>query len=271
MSFKIGFMSEIKEKKAEETRAEKAQIAEPRKSVVRVHFKDRDMTCSYYNDLFDLHVGSLVYVEGKLEGCTGRVVDIAYNFKIKLSDYKRVIAVADTEVHGEFSVAGSHFITFDRTALPFERAVTWFKAPENDDEEYAVCSDGESFCLGDLGGMKISSEIAERGHNYYVENRVAYIELDGEKGRAIVEGSHVYTVEFEYRNGEISNLTCDCYCIGSCKHEFAAMLQLREDLDLIEKNYPLAMECGNYFSAIRKSTLFEIAIDGKNNGSFTVG
>ena len=54
------------------------------------------MTLSYYNDLFDLHRGDLVFVVGKLEGLRGIVVDVSYNFKIKLSDYKRVIAVADT-------------------------------------------------------------------------------------------------------------------------------------------------------------------------------
>ena len=39
-----------------------------------------------YNDLFDLHPGDLVYVDGKLEGHRGRVTDVNYNFKIKVSD-----------------------------------------------------------------------------------------------------------------------------------------------------------------------------------------
>ena len=81
------------------------------------------MTLSYYNDLFDLKVGDIVFVEGKLEGLCGRVVDVTYNFKIKLSDYKRVISVADTEVRGEFFFAGSHFITFDPTVLPYAVSV----------------------------------------------------------------------------------------------------------------------------------------------------
>ena len=40
-----------------------------------------------------------------------------------------------------------------------------------------------------------------------------------------------------YRNGEISQLICSCFCSYNCKHEFAVMLQLRETLELIEKNY----------------------------------
>ena len=56
-----------------------------RKSVVRVYFPVRNMTLSYYNDMFDLHKGDIVYVDGKLEGLQGRIVDITYSFKIKLS------------------------------------------------------------------------------------------------------------------------------------------------------------------------------------------
>lgn len=58
------------------------------------------MGLSYYNDAFDLKCGDIVFVEGKLEGLRGRVVDVAYNFKIKLSDYKKVVSVADTKCAG---------------------------------------------------------------------------------------------------------------------------------------------------------------------------
>ena len=53
--------------------------------------------------------------------------------------------------------------------------------------------------------MKVSSTIAERGHEYYIENLVRYISIDGNRGYAIVEGSKGYEVEFEYENGV---LTC---------------------------------------------------------------
>lgn len=79
------------------------------------------MTLSYYNDAFDLHRGDIVYVDGKLEGLRGQVVDVTYSFKIKLSDYKRVISVADATVKGEFHFAGSHFVTFDQGVLPYGR------------------------------------------------------------------------------------------------------------------------------------------------------
>ena len=57
--------------------------------------------------------------------------------------------------------------------------------------------------------------IADRGHDYYMENKVVYVEIDG----------------------EISNLKCSCSCSGACKHEFVAMLQLKESFELITENY----------------------------------
>lgn len=272
MAFRIsGFGADTREKKEMiPTYEVDRQAIVPRKSVVQVRFPGKGMALSYYNDQFDLKLGDLVYVDGKLEGQLGRVVEITYNFKIKISEYKKVIAVCDTNVSGQFFMAGSHFVTFDPTVLPATKVTMWFKAPAKEDDEYASGSDDTSFRLDDLKGMNINSTIAERGHNYYMENRVRYICLNGTHGYAIVEGTESYTVEFEYRNGEISNLICDCYCSYTCKHEFAAMLQLRETLDLIEKHYSDEYERTGYFAAINKGTLFAFAIDGKEVGSFMI-
>ena len=242
----------------------------PRKSLVQVRFPGRGMALSYYNDEFDLKVGDRVYVDGKLEGQLGYITDVNYNFKIKLSDYKKVIAVVDTEVHGQFFLAGSHFVSFNPATMPAQQILTWFKAPPKEDDEYASGNDDTSFRLDDLKDMKINSTIAERGQSYYVENRVRYLCLEGNHGIALVEGSESYVVEFEYHNGEISRLVCDCPCSYTCKHEFAAMLQLRETLELIEKHYSVEFERTGYFAAITKSTLFSFAVDGKETGHFTL-
>lgn len=200
----------------------------------------------------------------------GRIVDVSYNFKIKIADYKRVIAVVNTSISGQFHMAGSHFVTFERSTLPKEQISLWFKAPAKEDDEYISSTDDSSFRLDDLNTMKITPAIAERGHEYYMENRVRYIVLDGSHGYAIVEGSESYTVEFEYHDGEISQLICECPCSYNCKHEFAAMLQLRETLELIEKHYAEEYKRTGYFAAINKGTLFSYAIDGKETGSFTL-
>ena len=132
MAFKIGFsVSEEKEKMTAPEPPDVAEEREPRRSVVRVQFPQRNMTLAYYNDRFDLHCGDLVYVDGKLEGKRGRVVDVNYNFRINLADYKRVIGVADTNVSGQFTLAGSHVLTFDRAALPRRKVMSWYKAPSS--------------------------------------------------------------------------------------------------------------------------------------------
>ena len=271
MGFKIGFAAEgYADRKPEAPVIVEQRSIAPRKSVVQVAFPGRGSSLAYYNDQFDLHVGDIVYVDGKLEGQRGRVVEVAYNFKIKVSDYKRVIGLADTEVHGQFFNAGSHFVTFDRAALPQSQIITWYKAPAKEDDEYVSGSDDSSFLLEDLKGMKMSAAIAERGHDYYMENRVRYISIDGTKGYAIVEGSETYEVEFEYKNGEISGLVCSCFCSYNCKHEFAAMLQLKETLEMIGNHYAAQYDETGYFAAVNKGTLFAFAIDGKETGGFTM-
>ena len=112
MKFKIVFSAAEKESRHEAAaRFVISRKPKPTRSLVLIHFPARNMTLSYYNNQFDLHCGDLVFVEGKLEGFRGHVVDVCYTFKIKLSDYKRVISVADTKVHGEFHLP-------DRTSSP---------------------------------------------------------------------------------------------------------------------------------------------------------
>lgn len=237
---------------------------------VQVEFPGRGMPLAYYNDRFDLKPGDKVYVDGKLAGLLGRVTEVNYNFKIRISDYKRVIAVADTTVHGRLYMAGSHFVTFDREVLPCSKVKAWFKAPAEDDGGYVSGSDDTAFPLDGFMGMDVSADVAERGHEYYVGNKVRYLRIDRTEGYAIVEGSENYEVEFTYRGGEISGLVCSCFCSYNCKHEFAAMLQLRETLELISGNYEEEYERTGYFAAIHKGTLFAFAVNDRETGMLTL-
>ena len=271
MKFKIGFACDSDAKQPELTNVpDLPETAAPRRSVVQVGFPGRGSTLAYYNDRFDLHAGDWVYVDGKLAGQLGRVTHVSYNFKIKLSDYKQVIAVADTHVTGQFFFADSHLVTFDPQALSPSRAARWFLPPAPEDEDTVSGSDESAFPLSDLKQMNISSAAAQRGHDYYLENRVRYICLQGEWGYAIVEGSRPYEVEFQYRDGRISGLTCSCFCSGGCKHQFAAMLQLSETLEKIEADYANRYEKTGFFAAVFKPTLFRFAVDCRQTGSLTL-
>lgn len=273
MKNKIGFAigkeeQEYTKESEYEKNDNKSRTLVPRKSLVRVHIPDRGMTLTYYNDHFDLQCGDLVYVSGKLEGLRGYVREVQYNFKIKVSDYEKVVAVADTEVHGKFFMAGTHMVTFEPVTLPKEKVARWFVAPAPEDEELISGNGEESFLLYELKGMNVKPEIVERGVEYYRNNQVKYLSIDGRDGYAIVEGRENYEVEFEfdYEKGEICHLTCNCFCTCNCKHEVATMLQLRETLDYVVENYKARFETGGYFAAVAKDTLFRFAVDGKMEG-----
>lgn len=244
--------------------------AAPRKSVAQVRFPETGRSLAYYNDRFDLKVGDRVYVSGKLEGVLGIVTSVNYNFRIRLSEYQKVIFQVNTRVHGRFYMSASHFITFDSTALPAAQVSSWFRAPVGEGEEFASGKDDFSFSLEHLEEMKVTNAIAERGHDYFMENRVRYLCLDGTKGYAVVEGTKAYAVEFRYHDGEIQNLLCDCFCSYPCKHEFAAMLQLKETLGHIAKHYAHEYEQTGYFAAIAKETFFAFAISNCQEGGFSL-
>lgn len=267
MKFPIGFAFREESPKAEkEPLAPKETV--PVKSLVQVYFPDRNQTLAYFNDRFDLNRGDFVFVEGKLEGIRGIVREVSKNFKIKVADYKKVISVADTNVSGQLHMAGSHFISFTPSVLPYEKIRTWYLPPANPEDAYEISRDDGAFALDKLGDMGVSHAVWERGKTYYLDNHVRYLSVDQGHGRAIVEGERAYEVEFDFADGMIRNLLCDCPCGYACKHDVAAMMQLREALDLIDMHF--ADLHRGYFAAIVKDDLFRFVIDGRKSGSVTL-
>ena len=267
MKFPIGFAFNDESKKVEmEPLVQQATV--PVKSLVQVYFPERNQTLTYFNDQFDLKRGDFVFADGKLEGIRGIVREVNKNFKIKVADYKKVISVADTNVSGQMYMAGSHFVSFDATVLPYEKIRTWYLPPVKPEDEYETGNDDSVIVLDKLGDMKVSQAVWERGREYYMDNHVRYICVDAGHGRAIVEGERAYEVEFDFTDGEIRNLICSCSGGYTCKHEVAAMMQLRETLELIEKHY--ADLHHGYIAAIVKGDLFRFSIDSKESGSFRI-
>lgn len=270
MKFKIGFTAEKEpEKKAAEIETKAPEEAPARKSLVKIFFPQRGFACTYYNDLFDLRVGDLVYVDGKLEGKRGKVIDISYTFKIKLSDYKRVIAKIDTDISGEFCYIGDELFSFDRRSIPFEKMLPYFKAPANPDEEYASSKDNKFYSLDDLEGMGASVNAVKLGAADFGCGEVLYLSVDGSKGHAIVGEDDLREIEFDYRNGTIGNITCNCWECGFCRHGAAAVFALKSALEKIEEHFPKKFEKSEYFAVMPKSTLMNVIasldVDGTVN------
>lgn len=267
MKFPIGFAFEGS---TQELKIEPLLLQEnaPVKSLVQVYFPERDQTLTYFNDRFDLMPGNFVFVEGKLEGLRGIVREVNKNFKIKTTDYKKIISVADTHVSGQMHIAGSHVVSFDSSVLPYEKIRTWYLPPVKPEDEYETGNDDTAFLLDKLGDIHVSQAIWERGREYYITNCVRYLCVDNGHGRAIVEGEDTYEVEFDFADGEIRNMICSCPCGYTCKHEIAAMMQLRETLDLIGRHYENLHSV--YFAALVKGDLFRFVIESRQSGSVTV-
>ena len=271
---RIGFFAHKKETAVQpeypDYAEEKVEKKVPRKSVVQVYFPDRNYTLAYYNDLFDLDEGDKVYVDGKLAGQLGIVVEVNYNFKINLSRYKRVIALVDTTVHGEFFLTPKYVMTFTPHTLAPSQIVRWYKAPPTEEDAFVSGSDDSSFPLDHMEDMDIRPAIRGRGYDYYHGNHVKYLCLDGTKGYAIVQGTEAYEVEFQYVDGHISDLTCTCFCSYHCKHEYATLLMLRDILAEIERSYEDAFKKFGYVACLNKQTFVSVAIMEQNTGRLKV-
>ena len=239
-------------------------------SVVRVYFPERDRAYSYYNDRFDLHVGDVVYVSGKLAGLPGHVAAVDYNFRIRLADYERVIGAADRNVRGTFYVSGTHMLTLDHGVLPYAQVRSWFFPPEADGEYAVGHGPGPTYTLDFLDQLSLPGETAGKGQACYAEGRVVYLSVDGTQGHAIVQGSAPHELTFTYTGGTVSALTCTCYETGLCKHGAALLLQLRETVDFLREKHEEAFAASDRFAAVSKRVFSHFAMDGPVGGCITL-
>ena len=194
----------------------------------------------------------------KLLGPTHVVEQLRQYIRDVASQYKRDVTTADRPSIDQFKLLGTHVVTFSRDAIPYSKAQKWFNVPQAEQQNTA---DTEDFMLSDLSGMNADEKIMERGRDYQLKNKVAYVRLDGTQGKALVMGTEPYVVEFEYCDGMVRNLTCNCSYSHRCKHEVAVMLQLRETLELIQNNYSEEFSESNYFAALNRADFVDCIMD----------
>jgi uncharacterized Zn finger protein len=94
--------------------------------------------------------------------------------------------------------------------------------------------------------------------------------LKNNHGRALIRGSRIYEVEFDYKNGEISNLNCECYCSGICKHIFSVILQLNELIFIAEDNYPDLDIMEGYLAIVNKEVFYGHALSEDKYGALVL-
>ena len=225
----LGFSLPKDETTALTPQAETA-VSVPVRSVVEVYFIGDGRTFPYYNDLFDLKVGDIVFVAGKLAGKMGVVKSVTTKFKVDLSYYKKVIARPAFHLNGSFAPIAGMMVSCDPGTSPdAELFRTWVKPPVPDaPASEIVYGEGYSFDLEHLEqSEEVSPSVASKAVDYCNEGRVRYLSLKDGVGTAFVEGSVWYEINFRCSGGMITDMYCDCPYPGLCKHNLAVLLTLR--------------------------------------------
>lgn len=215
--------------------------ATPVKSMVRVEFDNAGYKLTYFNDRFDLKPGDRVFVSGKLAGKVGVICSVTTKFRIKLSEYERVIALAQTPVHGTYRPIADKMLSYDSNALSPEAFRTWVLPPEEpseDPDDEVFYGDGFVIPLDDPHNAEdVDHAVFERALEYCRSGKIGYVSVRDGVGRAYVEGSKWYELEFCLRDNHIEDAYCGCPFPGLCKHLLAVAIMLsvmadRGDLDL---------------------------------------
>lgn len=208
--------------------------ATPVKSLAKVLF-DRHPPLTYYNDRFDLQEGDVVYVSGKLAGEPGVVVSVTTKFRIHTSDYERVLSLLDLTIHGSFIRVRDKMVSLDPLAIPPEQFGGWVTPPappkkmsEEAEEDEVISGEGYTIDIHDIEACEdLPPAIAERAIHYCMEGRVRYLCIQNGAGRAYVEGTRWYRVDFRFSDGVMTDIYCDCPYPALCKHEVAVALTLQ--------------------------------------------
>ena len=220
-------------------------------SMVRVFFPSHNRTYTYYNDRFPLQPGDRVFVEGSMAGIQGEVLTAG---PANGQDAPKVLSAADVQVSGTFLQAGSHLLTFDPAALPYQKFLSWVLPPA---PELTEGPEAAPVRLQDLEGLDVPERIFSRGADYYRDGRVWYLQQTGGEVRAVVQGTRPYLVRFSLREGLVLGLNCGCPCEYVCKHAAAVLLQYRKLLRQIQ-----AMpERQENWAAVAKPVFFAYALD----------
>ncbi len=262
----IGFIDEkaVEQKQLQVTKAQLKQ-SEPVPSVVWVDFES-GRTLAYYNDKFDLKIGDNVFVEGKFEGKVGEVVEIEYSFKIPLDKYKRVKAQIRKSVSGRWQKMFSVAVSLQEDALPFDEYKTWVFPPkdENSPAQEWASAGGYSFVLEDFEQSKFfDGATFEKGFDLLQNGAIKYFSYRAGRCHAIIKGRKYYVVEFDYKDGEVTNLLCDCACASVCKHCAAAIIffkalshKLMTEAQFDENGCITALDFGEFLNIVTKNENF---------------
>ena len=252
----VGFGQE--DPKREEKQQKGTVITEPSpvRSLVSVSFEEGGRPLTYYNDRFDLNPGDRVFVSGKLAGKVGYVESVTTKFRIRLSDYEKVLSVAQTPVLGTYEPKGEMMCSYDADAVSPESFRKWVLPPKDEAEDGEIIfGDGYEISMDDpTSADGYDPSVMERAIKYCQEEKIGYVSVRNGIGKAFVHGEKWYEIDFRLSGNVLREAYCDCPYPGLCKHLLAVTVVLSvmtrgRGLDL-GRDFTL-IECGMFWNAVK--------------------
>jgi len=220
------------------------------KNLVDVLFVNGQTLC-YLSDLKEIAVDDIVEVEGKMEKKLGKVVEVKKSFKVPKFDMKWIVKVVDMTISGDFKLFGDMYLSNNAHFSPSVFSNLWTKRKYVESEIYGVGELRISLDKFEKEEMFDDELLLIKGKEIYKNDDVLYISCEKGKGKAFVNGSSLYEIDFEIEGNLITRLECDCPCMDNCKHEVALLYKLRElskKIDLLNDKFVV---CDKYvFSKI---------------------
>lgn len=81
-----------------------------------------------------------------------------------------------------------------------------------------------------------SSQILERGYDYFKDNRIEIINASNESIDANVDGYRQYNLRISFNNNDIRSMFCNCPFEGNCKHLAAVLYYADEHPEIFTQN-----------------------------------
>lgn len=207
-------------------------LGEPVCSLVTVRFSEDGKSFVYFNDRFDLEEGDRVFVSGKMAGCSGIVVNVTTRFRIRLSDYERVISKACRTIRGTYESVIGKMVSLDSEAMTPEGFRSWILPPRNGNggEEDGEVFAGEGFklMLSELEEDEdVTEAVLDRAADYCMKGKVGYIGVRRGAGTAYIHGTSWYEATFRLHGDRMTEMYCSCPYPGLCKHLLASAMTVR--------------------------------------------
>lgn len=221
----------------------KALLNNEIKEVQELGFIEPDLFMMLYPKFDKRNDPNLLYVK---EGC--EIIDICLKIEINLTESRGFYTGQKyTLFFGREQIQKLYdYLNGDDIKIPIDdedysdEALEWEN--EYDDEYYDKLYNENKKIFPkslNLAEELFSDVIIIRGKDYYNYERVSSIEKINDTYFTKVLGNEKYTVAIRLdENKDILGLNCTCPCNFFCKHEYAAILEIKENIALNELSCP---------------------------------